>query len=93
MDQIMGKVGGYWFSQKANANMNGAGDDLNVRKRCCTPHPEIAVSVWFHDFLEKLSWPSFLVPFVILARSLLMHYRSHHMPCPFFIIKNRDLRY
>ncbi|CAO2179538.1 unnamed protein product [Urochloa humidicola] len=29
MDQIMGKVGGYWFNQKANAEMNGAGDDIN----------------------------------------------------------------
>ena len=37
MDQLMGKVGGYWFSQKANAEMNGAGDDINVRKS----HPHL----------------------------------------------------
>ena len=28
MDQIMGKVGGYWFNQKANKEL----DDMNVRK-------------------------------------------------------------
>ncbi|XP_062202334.1 uncharacterized protein At5g01610-like [Phragmites australis] len=29
MDQIMGKVGGYWFSQKAGKEMNSVGDDIN----------------------------------------------------------------
>lgn len=43
MDQIMGKVGGYWFNQKANSEMNGAGDDLNVSKICLTQG--IAVSI------------------------------------------------
>jgi hypothetical protein len=28
MDQIMGKVGGYWFNQKANKEL----DDMNVKK-------------------------------------------------------------
>jgi hypothetical protein len=28
MDQIMGKVGGYWFNQKANKEL----EDMNVRK-------------------------------------------------------------
>jgi hypothetical protein len=44
MDQLMGKVGGYWFSQKANAEMNGAGDDINVRKSHPTSQ-RFAVSV------------------------------------------------
>ncbi|KAL6882126.1 hypothetical protein ACP4OV_011598 [Aristida adscensionis] len=29
MDQIMGKVGGYWFNQNAGKQMNNVGDDLN----------------------------------------------------------------
>jgi hypothetical protein len=58
MDQIMGKVGGYWFSQKANAEMNGAGDDLNVRNRYDaviltqrSPFP-----FGSHEFLQTLSF-------------------------------------
>ena len=31
MDQIMGKVGGLWFSQNAGKEMNNVGEDLNVR--------------------------------------------------------------
>ncbi|GJM94134.1 hypothetical protein PR202_ga10751 [Eleusine coracana subsp. coracana] len=29
MDQIMGKVGGYWFNQRAGKEMSGVGDDIN----------------------------------------------------------------
>jgi hypothetical protein len=30
MDQIMGKVGGYWFKQNAGKEINNIGDDINV---------------------------------------------------------------
>jgi hypothetical protein len=30
MDQILGKVGGYWFNQRAGKEMSGVGDDINV---------------------------------------------------------------
>ncbi|XP_057947796.1 uncharacterized protein At5g01610-like [Malania oleifera] len=29
MDQILNKVGSYWFSQKANKEINSVGDDIN----------------------------------------------------------------
>ncbi|XP_062095012.1 uncharacterized protein At5g01610-like [Humulus lupulus] len=29
MDQILNKVGSYWFSQKANREINSVGDDIN----------------------------------------------------------------
>ncbi|KAM7526527.1 hypothetical protein LguiA_016429 [Lonicera macranthoides] len=29
MDQILNKVGSYWFSQKANKELNSVGDDIN----------------------------------------------------------------
>ncbi|RDX89714.1 hypothetical protein CR513_28523 [Mucuna pruriens] len=29
MDQIMGKVGSYWFNQKASKELNSVGDDIN----------------------------------------------------------------
>lgn len=30
MDQILNKVGSYWFSQRANKEIDSIGDDLNV---------------------------------------------------------------
>lgn len=30
MDQIMSKVGSYWFSQKANKEIDSVGDDFTV---------------------------------------------------------------
>ena len=30
MDQILNKVGSYWFSQRANKEINSVGDDINV---------------------------------------------------------------
>jgi hypothetical protein len=58
MDQIMGKVGGYWFSQKANAEMNGAGDDLNVRNRydVVILTQRSLFPFGSHEFLQTLSF-------------------------------------
>jgi hypothetical protein len=37
MDQIMGKVGGLWFSQNAGKEMNNVGEDINV-----SPPPSVS---------------------------------------------------
>jgi hypothetical protein len=37
MDQILGKVGGYWFNQRAGKEMSGVGDDINVIKHLLFP--------------------------------------------------------
>lgn len=31
MDEILNKVGSYWFSRKASKEFNSVGDDINVR--------------------------------------------------------------
>lgn len=31
MDQVLNKVGSYWFSRKANKEISSVGDDFNVR--------------------------------------------------------------
>lgn len=35
MDQVLNKVGSYWFSKRASKEIDSIGDDLNVR----TPIP------------------------------------------------------
>jgi hypothetical protein len=46
MDQIMGKVGGYWFNQKANKEL----DDMNVKKSSTSS--VFIDSVAHHPFLS-----------------------------------------
>ncbi|KAK9159185.1 hypothetical protein Scep_005759 [Stephania cephalantha] len=40
MDQILNKVGSYWFNQKANKQIDSVGQDINVRKMQ-KPLPEL----------------------------------------------------
>lgn len=39
MDQVLNKVGTYWFSKKANKELSSVGDDINVRHSNLPPSP------------------------------------------------------
>ena len=46
MDQILNKVGSYWFNRKATKQLNSVGDDINV------PNPSHPFSSFFIFFTE-----------------------------------------
>lgn len=68
MDQIMGKVGGYWFNQKAGKEMNNIGDDINVS------HPLISSDSLI---IFSLPRPILIATQYMIGRSFLFLVRSN----------------
>jgi hypothetical protein len=49
MDQVLNKVGSYWFSKRASKEIDSIGDDLNVRAcalESFSSHPCTAFRFW-----------------------------------------------